>query len=496
MSLIKIDIDLVKNSNRDLNQSFNKISNVKSSLSSVGNSVDPAIASRRNIRARLNTSSHALHELDTRLRELMSFIEHAMDGYSRTETELNKKALSIGEGSHKRTFSSLFVETIHQASKMRDDFESKSKHWIDQGAQFVNDYIDRSTYKGQNQRVVQRFIKGTILNNKVTHMLIKTVDEGFQLKSYFEAGVAKGVVDSVAGLAKLGITVSALQQKINPLTMSLEAAAYVVDTASSADPLRKVKQDMIDSAEHSVEIGRNLSQIPGKLYEAAADTAHEFGQVDANRKAGMLGYGSEKIAEVLIPFSGVAIRGAKVAEEGAVLVDDAAKLAQVGKVEEKVSSSITGSTTPTRLPDNMFGKNDADPFRDIYGPGRISHPEEWNSIIKQAQEAKVEVRILDRDIMAYAPKGAVPGQLNIYKDASISALRHEYQHFLDDMAKGFPKLDVTYEFKNRIIMELRAYMVEIKEAEKIGNKALVEQLWNNYRAERQYLIDNYGPIKE
>ncbi|WP_083609421.1 MULTISPECIES: hypothetical protein [unclassified Paenibacillus] len=106
-----------------------------------------------------------------------------------------------------------------------------------------------------------------------------------------------------------------------------------------------------------------------------------------------------------------------------------------------------------RLPDHMLGKNDADPFRDIYGPGRLCHPEEWNNIIKQAQEAGVEVRILDRDIMAYAPRGNVPGQLNIFEDASISALRHEYQHFLDDMAKGYPKLDVTYEFKNRIIME-------------------------------------------
>ncbi|AZK49065.1 hypothetical protein EIM92_15180 [Paenibacillus lentus] len=104
----------------------------------------------------------------------------------------------------------------------------------------------------------------------------------------------------------------------------------------------------------------------------------------------------------------------------------------------------------------MLGKNDTDPFREIYGPG----------------------------------------QLNIYEDASISALRHEYQHFLDDMAKGYPILDVTYEFKNRIIMELRAYMVEIKEADRIGNKALAEQLWNNYRSERQYLIDNFSPINE
>lgn len=64
------------------------------------------------------------------------------------------------------------------------------------------------------------------------------------------------------------------------------------------------------------------------------------------------------------------------------------------------------------------------------------------------------------------------------------------------MAKGYPKLGVTYEFKNRIIMELRTYMVEIKEAERIGNKALAEQLWNNYRTERQYLIDAFGPINE
>ncbi len=57
---------------------------------------------------------------------------------------------------------------------------------------------------------------------------------------------------------------------------------------------------------------------------------------------------------------------------------------------------------------------------------------------------------------------SIAKELRHNEDASISALRHVYQHFLDDKAKGFPSLDVTYEFKNRIIMELRAYMVEIK----------------------------------
>lgn len=35
---------------------------------------------------------------------------------------------------------------------------------------------------------------------------------------------------------------------------------------------------------------------------------------------------------------------------------------------------------------------------DFYGPGRLSHQEEWSNIIKNTQEAGVEVRILDGDI--------------------------------------------------------------------------------------------------
>ena len=77
---------------------------------------------------------------------------------------------------------------------------------------------------------------------------------------------------------------------------------------------------------------------------------------------------------------------------------------QNGSNKKPTEDKGTGNS---RLPDHMLGKNDADPFRDIYGPGRLSHPEEWESIIKKTKEAGTEVRILDRDIIAYAPKGSI-----------------------------------------------------------------------------------------
>ncbi|MNJ80910.1 hypothetical protein D3C77_794680 [compost metagenome] len=45
--------------------------------------------------------------------------------------------------------------------------------------------------------------------------------------------------------------------------------------------------------------------------------------------------------------------------------------------------------------------------------------------------------------------------------------------------------------KNRVIKELRAYMVEIKEAEKLGLKDIVDQLFENYRKERKWIVDEY-----
>ncbi len=97
--------------------------------------------------------------------------------------------------------------------------------------------------------------------------------------------------------------------------------------------------------------------------------------------------------------------------------------------------------------------------------------------------------------MAYAPdprEAGLPGQLLIDPDASLSALKHEYQHFLDAKAEGFPTMgDQLSNPKKRIIKELRAYLVEIKEADKLGLKEISQQLFENYRAERTEIIVRY-----
>lgn len=48
----------------------------------------------------------------------------------------------------------------------------------------------------------------------------------------------------------------------------------------------------------------------------------------------------------------------------------------------------------------------------------------------------------------------------------------------------------------RIADELKAYTIEIKEAEKLGLENVAEQLRKNFEAEKQYIIDRYGPIEE
>lgn len=97
MSQTKIDLDLVGNANRDLNQSLLKLTNVSHSVASMVYNVDSAIAAQRNIRSRLNQSTHSLHELEMKVKDLLSFINNTIEKYSSTENLLNQKAQSISD---------------------------------------------------------------------------------------------------------------------------------------------------------------------------------------------------------------------------------------------------------------------------------------------------------------------------------------------------------------------------------------------------------------
>ena len=126
-----------------------------------------------------------------------------------------------------------------------------------------------------------------------------------------------------------------------------------------------------------------------------------------------------------------------------------------------------------------YGKFEGDPARDHYGSGRDSHPAEWQAIIDQLKAEGVEVRHRD-GTMAYgaAPTAGRPGQLIIDENASYSALKHEYQHYLDDKAMGFPGPRVHYDPAHpaRRQMETKAYDIEIELAKKQGNQPLADEL--------------------
>ncbi|MEE4564944.1 WXG100 family type VII secretion target [Paenibacillus polymyxa] len=136
-----------------------------------------------------------------------------------------------------------------------------------------------------------------------------------------------------------------------------------------------------------------------------------------------------------------------------------------------------------------FRKNPDDPLKEVIGPGRESHPQEWNKIIDELHSEGVEV-IYKGNTMAYSPSKGGPGQLIIDEDASIGALIHEYTHYLDDSKHGFPGMSYHFQTINRVKMELNAYMREIKIAEDLGRNDIANMLFENYIQERKLLTSH------
>lgn len=132
-----------------------------------------------------------------------------------------------------------------------------------------------------------------------------------------------------------------------------------------------------------------------------------------------------------------------------------------------------------------------DPIRDVIGSGKYSHPDEWNMLLSNLKKAGVEVRMTPgRSAMSYFPKRGQPGQLILDPDASISALRHEYGHYLDDFKLGYPGLG--YYMNNptaQWTLEFNSYIGEIKFARELGDKTAAKQLLINARKEKNTIFN-------
>ena len=102
-----------------------------------------------------------------------------------------------------------------------------------------------------------------------------------------------------------------------------------------------------------------------------------------------------------------------------------------------------------------------DPAREKYGAAKDSHPKEFYEKMKILTEAGVEID-QTRPLMAYSPAKNRAGRFIIDREASISALRHEFRHFLDDRNAGYLGLK-AYREDDEVFWkhEFRAYFEEI-----------------------------------
>jgi hypothetical protein len=132
---------------------------------------------------------------------------------------------------------------------------------------------------------------------------------------------------------------------------------------------------------------------------------------------------------------------------------------------------------------DQFNKNKADPAKDVLGAGKKYYKDEWDRIIIEFKEAGGD--LLERvENYGYSPMKNRAGQIIIDPDASITALMHEYQHYLDNKELGFPGQQVLYsDMEMRIELERRAYMAEIEYLHKLGYYEVENLLWENFEDE-------------
>ena len=121
----------------------------------------------------------------------------------------------------------------------------------------------------------------------------------------------------------------------------------------------------------------------------------------------------------------------------------------------------------------MFAfRSDADLLRPVLGPARVSHPLDVDAILAKLRQAGVDVVTRQRTI-AYSPETNGPGRLILDAEASYGALRHEYRHFLDVQAAGYPGL--SYYLRHPIQfarLERRGYTEELRIARGLAERRL------------------------
>lgn len=137
---------------------------------------------------------------------------------------------------------------------------------------------------------------------------------------------------------------------------------------------------------------------------------------------------------------------------------------------------------------SRFNTN-ADPMREVYGPGEKSHPEEIKKFREEAAQNGVQIIEREKESLAYSPglRKGEPGILYISKDASYSAWLHEIQHMRDDRAAGWSGMKIMEDLEECYMREERAYKIEIDMAKADGRDDIAQRLKDNLEMERRHI---------
>ncbi|MBW4441972.1 MAG: DUF4157 domain-containing protein [Plectolyngbya sp. WJT66-NPBG17] len=101
------------------------------------------------------------------------------------------------------------------------------------------------------------------------------------------------------------------------------------------------------------------------------------------------------------------------------------------------------------------------------GPARLLHPDRFEAILADLERNGVEVQARssgDPWTGTYGPgRPGEPGTMSVHREVDLRTLEHEYQHFLDDKAQGYPGLRYYIENPAEMWkMEETAYNREIE----------------------------------
>jgi hypothetical protein len=133
-------------------------------------------------------------------------------------------------------------------------------------------------------------------------------------------------------------------------------------------------------------------------------------------------------------------------------------------------------------------RSEADLLRARLGPARVSHPDEYASIIRELENAGVQIDYRP-GCLAYSPQKGGPGKIVLDPDASIGALRHEFRHYADVRDAGFPgNMEYWYRRPREFARyEVRGYLEEIRTARELGHHDLVPKIVEQMRDRIRYL---------